>query len=172
MAYNGPLQVIQFTPPEVFVSVATAGMDLSVDPSGADHGTLAIPVNFMLYQFGVYISQNLGTAVTGSVFLERSTNVAGSDTTVAEIDFQSTSLSSGDDLLPRVTALAASNDIDGGDVVYAARSIFPFLVVAPQILTVRYEQSATNGEGEATAFVIGRWQAIDARGTEFWTDVN
>ena len=171
MAYNGPLQVIQFTPPEVFISVATAGMDISVDPTTTDNGAIIIPVNFMLYQFGVYVSENLGATVTGAIILERSTNVAGTDTALATIELDTTDLSSGDDLLPRVTALAASSDIDAGDVVYAPRSTFPFLVTAPQVLTVRYVQSGTN-TGELTAFVIGRWQAIDARGTSFWSDVN
>ena len=171
MAYNGPLQVIQFTPPEVFVSVATAGMDISVDPTTTDNATIAVPINLMLYGFGVYVSEDLGATATGSIFLERSTNVAGTDTTVIELELDSTTHKSGDGQLPLVTASTASDDIDAGDVLFAPSASFPILITAPQILTVRYAQSASN-TGELTAFIVGRWQAMDARGLKFWSDVN
>ena len=168
MAYNGPLQVIQFTPPEVFVSVATAGMDIS--DSSVDHGTLAVPVSLMLYAFGVYVSENMAASALGSIFLERSTNVAGTDTTVVELDLDSIVHLSGNGTLPLQTASAGSEDIDAGDVLFAPSSLFPVLITAPQILTVRHVQTAITGE--LTAFIVGRWQAMDARGTEFWSNVN
>ena len=169
MAYSGALQVIQFTPPEVLVSVATAGID--VDSSAADMGTYIVPVDLMLYAFGVYVHENLGIAVTGSIFLERAANVAGTDTTVIELDVDSTSLKSGDNSLPLITASAGSEGIDAGDVVFAPSASFPILITAPQVLTVRFVQSGSL-TGELTPFIVCRWQAIDARGAKFWSDVN
>lgn len=169
MAYNGPLQVIQFTPPEVFVSVATAGMDIG--EAAADLGTLAVPVNLMLYAFGVYISEDLGASAVGSIFLERSTNVDGTDTTVIELDLNSTVHQSGNGTLPLQTASTGSGDLDAGDALFAPSSSFPILITAPQILTTRHVDSGTVA-GEVTPFIVCRWQAMDARGLSFWSDVN
>ena len=171
MAYNGPLQVIQFTPPEVFISVASAGMDISVDPTTTDNAAIIVPVNLMLYAFGVYVSEDLAASAVGSVFLERSTNVAGTDTEVIELDLDSTAHSSGNGTLPLITASTGSEDIDAGDVLFAPSSSFPILIEAPQVLTVRYAQSS-GITGELTAFIVCRWQAMDARGSKFWSDVN
>ena len=168
MAYNGPLQVIQFTPPEVFVSVATAGIDIS--DASADHATLAVPVSLMLYAFGVYLSEDMAAAADGSIFLERASNVAGSDATVIELDLDSTSHLSGSGTLPLVTASTGSEDIDAGDVLFAPSASFPILITAPQILTVRHAVSS-GITGELTAFIVCRWQAMDLRGTSFWSDI-
>ena len=169
MAYNGPLTVIQFTPPEVFISVATAGIDLG--EADADLGTLAVPVNLMLYAFGVYVSENMGASAVGSVFLDRATNVAGTDTNVIELDLDSIVHRSGDGTLPLQTASSGSEDIDAGDALFAPSSSFPILITAPQVLTTRHVDSGTV-VGELTPFVVGRWQAMDARGTAFWSNVN
>ena len=169
MAYNGPLVVLQFTPPEVLVSVATAGMDIG--ETAADLGTIAVPVNFMLYAFGVYVMESMGASAVGSIFLERATNVAGTDTTVIELDLDSTVHRSGDGTLPLQTASTGSEDIDAGDVLFAPSSSFPILITAPQVLTTRHVDSGTV-VGELTPFVVGRWQAMDARGTAFWSNVN
>ena len=168
MAYDGALRVYQFQPPEVLVSVATAGMDISEGP--ADLGTIIVPIDFMIYSFGMHVHETLGVAATGAVILQRSTNVAGTDTTVVSVDLDALTHLSGNNTLPLITASTGSEAIAAGDTLFAPMSNFPFLVVAPQILTARFADSGTLA-GEVTPFVVGKWQSMDGRPTSVWTDI-
>lgn len=176
MAYSGEMNVYQFKLPNQAgrITVATTGIDIGGD-SSADVATMIVPVPLMIFAFGVVCEETLGT-VTGSLFLERSTVILGTDTTVAELDFQSTDLKSGpaNQDIAQATALTASTDIAGGDVVYwapaSATVPFPVLITAPQVLTVRHVN--TTSVGEIAPFILCRWQGIDARPTSIWTNVN
>ena len=165
MAYSGAIQVIPFQSPDSLVSVATSLVDAS--GSSADLAILIVPVPLMLYAFGIYVTESLGATLTGSIFLERSTLPAGSDTTVVEFDLDATSNLSGDGTLPQQTASTGAEDIDGGDVMYANASAFPVLITAPQVLTVRLVTTAV--VGEYVPFIVARWQGMDLRSTEMWS---
>jgi len=168
MAYDGALRVYQFQAPETLVSAATAGMDIG--EADADLGSMICPIDFMIYQFGVHVHQTLGASAVGSVFLTRATNVAGTETTIVELDMDSTSLLSGNNTLPLITASTGSEAIIEGDTIFSPMSNFPFLVVAPQVLETRHVDSGTV-VGEVTPFVIGKWQSMDGRPTSVWTDI-
>jgi hypothetical protein len=164
MAYSGAVQVIPFQSPDAFTSVATSLIDVSA--SSADVAVLIVPVPLEVYAFGIYVTESFAAAGTGSIFLERATNVVGTDTTVSELDFDAVALKSGDGNKPLQTASTGSEDIDLGDVVYAPSSAFPVLIAAPQVLTVRFVQTAI--VGEAVPFIVARWQGMDLRPTSVW----
>lgn len=172
MAYSGSLTIIDFQAPDASIAVNTSLIDISTDPTTSLAGSLAVPVPLMLYGFGVYCMETVGATATGSILLERSVNIltdaTSGGTSVAEIELDTTSLSSGDGVLPRQTALTASSDIVAGDVVMAPAATFPLLIAPNQTLQVRYVQSGSNA-GEFRPFIVVRWQGIDARSTEQWT---
>lgn len=166
MAYSGAAQVIEFQSPDSTIAVNTSLIDISA--SSADVATLIVPVPLMIYAFGCYVTEDLAATASGSIFLERATNVAGTDTTVVELDLDSTDLKSGDGTDPLQTASTGSEDIDAGDVIYAPSTSFPVLITAPQILTVRFVQTAV--AGELRPFIVARWQGMDLRPTSVWGD--
>ena len=164
MAYSGAVQVIQFEAPSNIVSVATSGYD-PTDDSG-DLGVLIVPVPLLIYQFGAYIMEDVGVSLI-DILLQRSTVIAGTDTTVATLDMSSTNLKSGDGSSPLQTASTAATDLDAGDVIYAPSSSFPVLITAPQVLTI--SASATEAiAGEYVIFILARWQGPDLRPTSVW----
>jgi hypothetical protein len=165
MAFSGDVTVLHFQEPDSSVAVATTNIDVSA--SSADTATMIVPVPLMLYAFGLYCTENGAASLTGSVFLERATNVAGSDTTVVEVDIDVTDLSSGDGTLPLQTASTGSEDIDAGDVLFGPSSAFPVLITAPQVLTVRFVQTAV--AGEYVPFVVGKWMEIDYTPAAVWS---
>jgi hypothetical protein len=167
MALSGPLEVIEFQAPDTSTTVATSLIDISA--AGADAATLIVPLPLLIHAFGVYVTEDMAASATGSVFLERATVVAGSDTTVVELDLDSTDLKSGDGTLPHQTASTGSEDIDAGDVIFAPASSFPVLITPPQTLTVRHVQTSSVA-GELRAFIVAQWQGIDLRSTEVWGD--
>ena len=152
------------------ITVATTGIDFN--DSSADVATMIVPVPLVIYAFGVVVQENLGATVAGSLFLERSTVIVGTDTTVVELDYDSTSLRSGNTTneLASATASTGSEDVDAGDVIfYADAATFPVLITAPQILTVRHVTTAA--VGEVAPFIVCRWQGVDGRPTSVWTDI-
>ena len=170
MAYSGAVQVIQLlnqTQAEEIVAL-DAGEDAS--GSSADIATLMVPVPLMIYAFGVFVTEDLAASLTGSLFLERSSVIAGTDTTVVEFDLDSTNLQSGNGDSPLVTSSTGSEDIDAGDVVYAQASAFPVLITAPQYLTVRLVTTAV--AGEYVPFIVARWQGMDLRPASVWANAS
>ena len=166
MAYSGSAQVIEFTKPDA-VTVVLSAIDTSA--SSGDFGHILVPIPMMLYQFGAYITESLAATISGSVFLERANRVAGSDTTVAELDLDATNLRSGDGTRAAQTASTGSEDLDAGDVVYSPQSLFPLIITAPQVLVLRLVQTSTIA-GEMRPFIVARFLAPDYRSTEVWID--
>ena len=175
MAYSGSMDVIPFILAADFgrITVATTGIDLDSDTG--DVATMIVPVPLMIYAFGVNVTENLGV-VTGDLTLQRSTVIGGTDTTIAVLDFDDTTYSSGaaavssQELLAHSVALAASADVDAIDTfINASAAIFPFLVTAPQVLTLNHTITAATITGELAPFIVARWQGIDARPREVWT---
>ena len=165
MAYSGSAQVIEFTNVSSIL-VNTSAIDVSA--TSADYGHILVPVPMILYQFGAYITEDLAAAVTGSVFLERSNRVAGTDVTVVELDLDSTNLRRGDATRAAQTASTGSEDLDAGQVVYSPQSLFPVIITAPQLLTLRLVQ--TSAVGEMRPFIVCRFLGPDYRSTEVWID--
>ncbi len=168
MARSGGLRVIEFACANNAgrITVANTGIDISV--TGADAATLAVPTDLIIYQFGVYVMEDMLAAATGSIFLERATNIVGSDTTIAEMDLDTTDLKSGDGVLANQTASTGSEDIDAGDVIFSPASLFPYRVLAPVVLTVRWVQSS-NITGELAPFIVCKWLPPDLRPDTQWS---
>ena len=153
-----------------FAHITAVGIDISAD-SSADVATMIVPVPLLIYAFGVIVEEDFDASATGSLFLESSTVILGTDTTLVELDYDSTSLRSGDGFVPSKTASTGSEDIDKGDVIfYADASTFPLLVTAPKVLTVRHV--TTNVAGIVVPFIVGRWKNIDGTPTSVWTNAN
>ncbi len=153
-----------------FARITTSGINIE-DDSSADVATMIVPVPLLIYAFGVIVQESFAAAAVGSLFLESSTVILGTDTTLVELDYDSTSLRSGDGFTPSAIASTGSEDIDAGDVIfYADASTFPILVKAPKVLTVRHVQTAVNGI--VVPFIVGRWKNIDGTPTSVWTNVN
>jgi hypothetical protein len=168
MAYSGAVQVMEFLTANIAgrLTVANAGIDVS--DADADAATMIVPCPLMIYGFGVYVMEDLAASLTGSIFLERATVIAGTDTTVVEFDLDSTDLQSGDGTSPLQTSSTGSEDIDAGDVAWAPSSSFPVLIQSPQVLTVRHVQTAV--AGEVAPFILARWQGPDLRQVTQWAD--
>lgn len=165
MAYSGSTQVMSFQSPGSMAGVATSLIDIS--DSTVDLAILIVPFPLKVYQFGVYSTETLGTAVTGSIFLERSTVIAGSDTTVFEMDVDSVNLASGDATLASQIYSTGSEATAAGDVLYSGQMGFPVVITAPQVLSVRMVTTAL--AGELVPFIVARWLGLDYRSTEHWT---
>ena len=173
MAYSGAMDVYHFLLANQAgrIAVATTGIDLSGNAS-ADVATMIVPVPLVIFAFGVVVQENLAASAVGSLFLERSTVIVGTDTTVVELDYDSTDLRSGNSTneLASATASTGSEDVDAGDVIFFAQSsVFPVLIAAPQVLTVRHVTTAV--AGEVAPFIVCRWQGIDGRPRSVWTDI-
>ncbi len=170
MAYSD-YEVMKFHLADHFAQVlATGGINIEAD-SSADVATFIVPLPLLIYAFGVVVNESFAASATGSLFLERATVILGTDTTVAELDYDSTSLRSGDGSEPSTTASGGSASIDAGDVILLANaSTFPILIDAPQVLTVRHVTTAVNGIVEP--FIVARWKNIDGTPTSVWTDTN
>ncbi len=172
MAYSGAVQVIAFLmadvadPTQVLAGITVAESGIDLDDTSADVATMIVPVPLMIYAFGVYVHESFAAAATGSLFLERATNIVGTDTTVAELDYDSILNQSGDGDRPFQTTSTGSEDIDAGDVLYAQSSLFPVLITAPQVLTVRHV--STGVAGEVAPFIVARWQGMDLRPAAVW----
>ncbi len=170
MAYSD-YEVMKFHLADHFAQVvATGGINIEADAS-ADVATFIVPLPLLIYAFGVVVNESFAAAAVGSLFLERSTVILGTDTTVVELDYDSTSLRAGDGFEPSATASTGSEDIDAGDVIfYADAATFPILIEAPQVLTVRHVNTTVNGIVEP--FIVARWKNIDGRPTSVWTNTN
>ena len=170
MAYSD-YEVMKFHLADHYAQVlATGGINIEAD-SSADVATFIVPLPLLIYAFGVVVNESFAASAVGSLFLERSTVFTGTDTTVVELDYDSTSLRSGDGSEPSATVSTGSEDIDAGDVIFFAdAATFPILIDAPQVLTVRHVNTTVNGIVEP--FIVARWKNIDGTPTSVWTDTN
>ena len=169
MAYSSGAQIIpiQLGGHAGMITVAATGIDVS--DASADAATMFCPLPLLIYQFGLFVTESPAASGTGSIFLESSTVIVGSDTAICEIDFDSTDLQSGDGDLPNVTASAGSESIDNGDVIWGPKSDFPWLVQAGLTLTVRHVQTAI--VGELAPFIYAKWLPMDVRRAATWVNV-
>jgi len=169
MAYSSGRQIMPFqlAGHAGMITVAASGIDVS--DASADAGTMFCPLPLLIYQFGMFITESPAAAITGSVFLEESTVIAGSDTTIVEFDMDVTDLQSGDGNRPNVTAAAGSESEDNGDVIWSPKSSFPWLVQAGLTLTVRHVQTAQ--VGEYVPFIDAQWMPMDVRRAATWINV-
>ena len=173
MARSGALKVIEFNLANNAgrLTVANTGIDIST--SSADAGTIFAPIDMILYQFGVYVMEDLGATAAGDIALETidtpsTLPTSGTATTIATIDLDATNLRRGDGGSNAASAASTgSEDIDAGDVVFAPTSTFPLLIRAPLILTVRHVQSSSVA-GEVAPFIVCRWLTPDLRSNEQW----
>ena len=166
MAYSGAVQMIMLHNPTVAQSIVALDIGLDLIASTADDFVMIVPVPLMIYAFGMYVTENLAASDLAALTLQRSTVIVGTDTLISTLDFDSTSLQSGDGDQPLVTSSTGSEDIDAGDVVYAPADDFPVLVAAAQVLTVAH--TASGGANEGVPFIIARWQGMDLRPTAVW----
>ena len=164
MAYDGENVVIQFQHPGSLIAITDSSIDISA--TSADNGYIVCPIPLMIYAFGLWCNEDAGTALVNDTLLERQTVPAASQTVISTIKYDNTDLSSGGVGTAGVTALSVSQDVDEGDIIYAAGSVFPYLITAPQTLTV--STTLTGVGGEFTPFIIGRWLGIDYRSTAVW----
>ena len=164
MAYSGQNIVIQFQHPGSLIAVADSMIDVSA--SSADNAILIVPIPLMIYSFGVMSFESGAAGISGSVLLEIQRVPAASQVTVCDIDLDATDPSSGGDRTAGVTASTGSEDMDLGDIMYGKSSNFPYLVDAPNTLTVSTTQTAQ--VGEFTAFMVCRWLGIDYRSDGVW----
>ena len=165
MAYSGSAMVIEFQMPSEIAAVASSIVDISA--ASADLATIICPVPLLVYQFGLQVTETIVTLATGAVLLERSTVPAASQSTVATIELDSTSLLRGNSTSAAQTALALSSDLVAGDVIWSANTSFPIVIEAPQVLTLSHTQTSIGGE--LRAFIVGRWLPIEYHSAEMWT---
>ena len=170
MAYSSGAQIIplQLGGHAGLITVAATGIDVS--DASADAGTMFCPLPLLIYQFGLFVTEDLAATLAGSVFLESSTVIVGSDTAICEIDLDATDLQSGDGNLPNVTASGGSEAIDAGDVIWGPKSDFPWLVQAGLTLTVRHVLTAV--AGEVAPFIYAKWLPMDVRRAATWINVS
>ncbi len=164
MAYSGQNIVIQFQHPGSLIAITDASVDISA--TSADNGILVVPIPLMIFAFGLWCHEDSGASLVNNTLLERGALPVASPTTISTILYDSTDLASGGAGTPGVTALSASENVDDGDIIYAAGSVFPYLVTAPQTLVVSHTLTAVGGE--FTPFIIARWLGIDYRSTAVW----
>ena len=173
MARSGALKVIEFNLANNAGRIAIVNTGIDISDATADAGTIFVPVDMILYQFGVYVMESLGATAAGDVALEQITAPSTLPTsqtavTIATIDLDSTDLKSGDGgVLANNTASTGSEDIDAGDVIFAPALTFPLMIFAPHILTVRHVQSSSIA-GELAPFIVCRWLEPDFRSNEQW----
>ena len=163
MAYDGEQVVIQFQHPGSLIAITDASLDISTT---AETGYLIVPMPLLIYAFGLWCHEDSGSSLINDTLLERQTVPEASQTVISTIKYDSTDLASGGAGTSGVTALSASENVDDGDIIYAAGSVFPYLVTAPQTLVVSHILTAVGGE--FTPFIIARWLGIDYRSTEVW----
>ena len=164
MAYSGQNVVIQFQHPGSLIAVTDAHIDVSA--SSADNGIIIVPIPLLIMSFGLYSIETGGASLTGSVLLEVQRVPAASQVTVVEFDLDITDQASGGDRTAGVTAAGGAENITEGDITFAPSSVFPYLVDAPNTLTVSTTQTAV--VGEFTAFIVGRWLGLDYRSDGVW----
>lgn len=164
MAYSGQQVVIQFQYPGSLVAVTDSMIDISA--TSADNAILIVPIPLIIYSFGLYSFETGGAAVVNSVLLEVQRVPAASQVTIVDFDLDATDQASGGDRTAGVTAAAGSESIIQGSIQYAPSSVFPYLVDAPNTLTVSTTLTAV--AGEYTAFIVGRWLGLDYRSDGIW----
>ncbi len=176
MARSGALKVMEFNLAANAGRILVASTGIDTSDSSADAGIIAVPVDMIIYQFGVYVMEALGVASVGDVVLETINQTSGGASTLptsgtatarATIDLDSTDLASGNGTSAAVTASTGSEDIEAGDVIFAPASSFPLFIPAPHILTVRHVQTSSVA-GELAPFIVCRWLTPDLRMSSQW----
>ncbi len=172
MARSGALKVIEFNLASNAGRILVASTGIDISESSADAGTIFVPVDMILYQFGVYVMESLDATAAGDVVLEQISTpstlpTSGTAVSLATIDLDATNLARGNGTLAAQVASTGSEDIDAGDVVFAPTSTFPLMILAPHILTVRHVQSSSIA-GELAPFIVCRWLTPDLRSNEQW----
>ncbi len=172
MARSGALKVIEFNIAANAGRIIVASTGIDISDSTRDHATIFVPVDMILYQFGVYVMEDLGATAAGDVALETINTpstlpTSGTATTIATIDLDATNLARGNGATAAAVASTGSEDIDAGDVIFAPTSTFPLMILAPHILTVRHVQSSSV-TGELAPFIVCRWLTPDLRSNEQW----
>ena len=171
MAYSSNAQIMQFmcARDEGAIVATNPGINVQGD-SSADVATMIVPIPLVIYGFGFYITETGGATVAGSVFLESSTVIAGSDTTLFEFDFDSTSQESGDNRVAAVTGATGSETLTAGDVTWGESSEFPRLIAPGVTLTIRHVNTAVNGT--YVPFIYAEWMPMDFRPANVWSKIS
>lgn len=152
------------------------GSDLAavqVETTAADIDDFVIPCNATVEEFGVLITEDFTAhAIDPVVKLQKKSAIGGSATDVLSLTLSSAAtLKAGDGVKEAQTAIAASTDLDNGDVVLSNRGRLPVTVKAGEVLTLRADTAAGTAGGAYIAFVILRLDgAVDARQTNVWVD--
>ena len=166
MAYSGENVVLQFQHPGSLIAVTDSVIDVSATGAPTDYAVIICPIPFMIYQFGMFVTQTGGATLTGDVTLLRSTFAAGTDITIVGVDLDSTDLNSGAATTASITASTGAEAILLDGVIWSPTSVFPYIVSAAHCLTVALTN--TSAVGEYVPFVVGRWLGLDWRSTEVW----
>ena len=171
MAYSSNAQILPFlcVRDEGAIVAVNAGINVQGDAS-ADVATMIVPLPLVIYGFGFYSQETGGATLTGSIFLESSTVIAGSDTTIFEFDLDAVSQQSGDNRVANVTAAAGAESVAAGDVTWAEQSEFPRLIAPGVTLTVRHVNTAANGT--YVPFIYAEWMPMDFRPANVWSKIS
>ena len=172
MARSGSLKVLEFNCAANAGRILVASTGIDIDDSAADAATIAVPVDLIIYQFGVYVMETLGTSASGDIVLETVDAgvlpTSGTATARATIDLESTNLARGNGAAAGAVALVTSDNVVAGSVVFAPTSTFPLLIRAPLILHVSHVDSGSSEAGELAPFIVCRWLTPDLRSSEQW----
>lgn len=166
MAYSEPLMIL--------VAQDDGHITASEVETAAELAEFLIPCNVSVLQFGAHVTEDFTAhAVDPVLTLGTKPTLGGTVTNLVSLTLSSaatSTLKSGDGKKPAQTAIAASTDIDNGDVLLAYPGKFPLKVNGGEFLVLELTTASGSAGGAIIPFIIARPDGgTDGRQTNVWT---